>query len=272
MGSQSDWSILKQTADTLDALGIAHDDRIVSAHRTPDRLVTFAKGARSRRLQGHHRRRRRRRAPARHDRRHDAPARARRADRIEGPRRPGQPLFDRPDAGGRSGRHACHRPLRRDQRRALSPPPSWRCPTTRSPPNSTAGAWTRPRPSTSSRNPTMPDRHGCAAAGAGHDRRHSRRRSARPHAGAGRRRTRASPATSIAPTRRARRSPCPPPAPSRPTRTRRRSPHSPAPSMWRPRVRERAGRGGASFSPSASRLSPARAASRSRRTASPRRS
>jgi 5-(carboxyamino)imidazole ribonucleotide mutase len=46
MGSQSDWTILKQAADTLDALGIAHDDRIVSAHRTPDRLITFAKGAR----------------------------------------------------------------------------------------------------------------------------------------------------------------------------------------------------------------------------------
>ena len=46
MGSQSDWAVLKQTADTLDALGIAHDDRIISAHRTPDRMVTFAKGAR----------------------------------------------------------------------------------------------------------------------------------------------------------------------------------------------------------------------------------
>ena len=46
MGSQSDWTALKQTADTLDALGIAHDDRIISAHRTPDRMVTFAKGAR----------------------------------------------------------------------------------------------------------------------------------------------------------------------------------------------------------------------------------
>ena len=47
MGSQSDWAVLKQTADTLDALGISHDDRIVSAHRTPDRMVAFAKGARS---------------------------------------------------------------------------------------------------------------------------------------------------------------------------------------------------------------------------------
>ena len=46
MGSQSDWTILKQAAETLDSLGIAHDDRIVSAHRTPDRLIAFAKGAR----------------------------------------------------------------------------------------------------------------------------------------------------------------------------------------------------------------------------------
>jgi 5-(carboxyamino)imidazole ribonucleotide mutase len=46
MGSQSDWAILKETAATLDTLGIAHDDRIVSAHRTPDRLSAFAKGAR----------------------------------------------------------------------------------------------------------------------------------------------------------------------------------------------------------------------------------
>ena len=46
MGSQSDWGTLRHSADTLDSLGIAHDDRIISAHRTPDRLITFAKGAR----------------------------------------------------------------------------------------------------------------------------------------------------------------------------------------------------------------------------------
>jgi 5-(carboxyamino)imidazole ribonucleotide mutase len=46
MGSQSDWATMKHAADTLDALGIAHEARIVSAHRTPDRLVAFAKGAR----------------------------------------------------------------------------------------------------------------------------------------------------------------------------------------------------------------------------------
>jgi 5-(carboxyamino)imidazole ribonucleotide mutase len=47
MGSQSDWATMKHAADTLDQLGVAHDDRIVSAHRTPDRLVTFAKGAKA---------------------------------------------------------------------------------------------------------------------------------------------------------------------------------------------------------------------------------
>ncbi|MDJ0932432.1 5-(carboxyamino)imidazole ribonucleotide mutase [Breoghania sp.] len=46
MGSQSDWPTMKNAADTLDALGIAHKARIVSAHRTPDRLVAFAKGVR----------------------------------------------------------------------------------------------------------------------------------------------------------------------------------------------------------------------------------
>ncbi|PSH69010.1 5-(carboxyamino)imidazole ribonucleotide mutase [Phyllobacterium brassicacearum] len=46
MGSQSDWATMRHAAETLDSLGIAHDDRIVSAHRTPDRLVDFAKGAR----------------------------------------------------------------------------------------------------------------------------------------------------------------------------------------------------------------------------------
>lgn len=47
MGSQSDWATMKHAAETLDALGIAHDDRIVSAHRTPQRLFDFATGART---------------------------------------------------------------------------------------------------------------------------------------------------------------------------------------------------------------------------------
>src|SRR5437879_11202903 len=46
MGSQSDWATLLHAAETLDALGIGYDARIVSAHRTPERLYAFAKGAR----------------------------------------------------------------------------------------------------------------------------------------------------------------------------------------------------------------------------------
>jgi 5-(carboxyamino)imidazole ribonucleotide mutase len=45
MGSQSDWHTMKKAADILTHLGVEHDVRIVSAHRTPDRLVEFAKGA-----------------------------------------------------------------------------------------------------------------------------------------------------------------------------------------------------------------------------------
>nr|WP_276529825.1 5-(carboxyamino)imidazole ribonucleotide mutase [Roseibium polysiphoniae] len=45
MGSQSDWPTMKHAADVLDELGIAFDARIVSAHRTPDRMYDFAKSA-----------------------------------------------------------------------------------------------------------------------------------------------------------------------------------------------------------------------------------
>src|SRR5215212_7965655 len=47
MGSQSDWATMRHAAETLDGLGIAYDARIVSAHRTPDRLFAFAKGAKA---------------------------------------------------------------------------------------------------------------------------------------------------------------------------------------------------------------------------------
>ena len=46
MGSQSDWATMRHASETLGALGVEADVRIVSAHRTPDRLVAFAKGAR----------------------------------------------------------------------------------------------------------------------------------------------------------------------------------------------------------------------------------
>ena len=48
MGSQSDWATMRHAAETLDALDVAHEALIISAHRTPDRLVAFAKGAQAR--------------------------------------------------------------------------------------------------------------------------------------------------------------------------------------------------------------------------------
>ena len=47
MGSVSDWPTLRHAAEALDALGVGHEALIVSAHRTPDPLVAFAKGARA---------------------------------------------------------------------------------------------------------------------------------------------------------------------------------------------------------------------------------
>ncbi len=50
MGSQSDWGTLRHAAETLEGLGVAHETRIVSAHRTPKRMVDYATGARDRGL------------------------------------------------------------------------------------------------------------------------------------------------------------------------------------------------------------------------------
>lgn len=50
MGSQSDWATMKSAATILDALGVAHEVRIVSAHRTPDRMFAYAEAAAGRGL------------------------------------------------------------------------------------------------------------------------------------------------------------------------------------------------------------------------------
>jgi len=47
MGSQSDWATMKHAAETLDELGLGYEAKIISAHRTPERLFAFAKGAKS---------------------------------------------------------------------------------------------------------------------------------------------------------------------------------------------------------------------------------
>jgi 5-(carboxyamino)imidazole ribonucleotide mutase len=50
MGSRSDWETMRHAADTLDALEIAYETKVVSAHRTPDRLYEYARGAAGRGL------------------------------------------------------------------------------------------------------------------------------------------------------------------------------------------------------------------------------
>ena len=50
MGSQSDWDTMREAADVLKALGVPHETRILSAHRTPDRLFDYAKAAKGRGL------------------------------------------------------------------------------------------------------------------------------------------------------------------------------------------------------------------------------
>ncbi len=48
MGSRSDWETMRHAAETLEALGVPHETRVVSAHRTPDLLFEYAAGARGR--------------------------------------------------------------------------------------------------------------------------------------------------------------------------------------------------------------------------------
>ena len=50
MGSTSDWETMRHTAETLDTLGVGHETRVVSAHRTPQRLYDYASGAKQRGL------------------------------------------------------------------------------------------------------------------------------------------------------------------------------------------------------------------------------
>jgi 5-(carboxyamino)imidazole ribonucleotide mutase len=51
MGSQSDWATMRHAAEMLEQFGVAYEAKIVSAHRTPDRMVAYAKSAKARGLQ-----------------------------------------------------------------------------------------------------------------------------------------------------------------------------------------------------------------------------
>ena len=50
MGSQSDWPTMRHAAETLAALGVVHETKIISAHRTPDRMADYARSAKGRGL------------------------------------------------------------------------------------------------------------------------------------------------------------------------------------------------------------------------------
>jgi 5-(carboxyamino)imidazole ribonucleotide mutase len=47
MGSRSDWPVLRHAAEMLESLGVAYEAKVISAHRTPDRMYAFAKGAKA---------------------------------------------------------------------------------------------------------------------------------------------------------------------------------------------------------------------------------
>ena len=85
MGSSSDASVMDDAVQLLRSFDVPVEIRVLSAHRTPDDTVAFARGGGGTRRQGDHRRRRRRRPPGRRGGRHHAAARHRRAHR------PGQP-------------------------------------------------------------------------------------------------------------------------------------------------------------------------------------
>ena len=137
MGSRSDWETMRHAAETLDALGVPYEQRVVSAHRTPDLLFEYAASAEARGLQvliagaggaAH--------LPG-HGRREDGAAGARRAGRVEDARR-----------GWTRCSRSCRCPpaSRSGRSRSAAPAPSTRrCSRPRSSPRSDAGVRERLR-------------------------------------------------------------------------------------------------------------------------------
>jgi hypothetical protein len=146
MGSQSDWQTMQHAAAALDELEIGHDARIVSAHRTPDRLYAFARGAQGTGLQGDHRRGRRGGTSAGHDGGADHPAGLRRAGREC---RSGASTACCPSSRCRPACPSARWPSasRAPSTQRCSPPPCWRW---RPRPCRTPGGLARRRPD---RNP-----------------------------------------------------------------------------------------------------------------------
>ena len=126
MGSQSDWQTMKHAAETLDALGVPYETRIVSAHRTPERLYAFAKGAKAAGFKviiagaggaAH--------LPGMTASLTSLPVFGVPVE-VEGAVRTGFALFDRADAAGRSGRHAGDRARPAPSMRRCWPRACWR--------------------------------------------------------------------------------------------------------------------------------------------------
>lgn len=116
MGSTSDWDVMSDAAATLAQFGVEFEKRVVSAHRTPDLLVEYAKTGQVARTGGNHRRSRRRCAPARHGGQYDRAPGDRCAGQISSLERAGFPAFDRADARRRAG---CDRSDQRAKNAAL---------------------------------------------------------------------------------------------------------------------------------------------------------
>ena len=120
MGSSSDLPVMRGAVEMLERFGVAHEVRVVSAHRTPDDMIAFGQEAAGTGAPGPDRRRRRRRPPARDAGLGDHPAGDRRPGRAVTARRARQPPLHRADAQGRAGGHdgGERRPQRRPAGRA----------------------------------------------------------------------------------------------------------------------------------------------------------
>lgn len=99
MGSRSDWETMQHAAQKLEALGVPFEVKVVSAHRTPDVLFSYAEQAGPRGLRAIIAGAAWGRAPAGHDRGQDRRAGAGRAGAVQGPQRHGLAAVDRADAG-----------------------------------------------------------------------------------------------------------------------------------------------------------------------------
>ena len=119
MGSTSDWETMKNASDILTEFDVAHECKVVSAHRTPDLFFEFAKSAEAARHRSHHRGRGRRGASAGNVRVANRSARSRCSRSKQGSVRVGFAFINRSNARRNSGRNFSNRKCGREKRRAF---------------------------------------------------------------------------------------------------------------------------------------------------------